>query len=254
MKPVGGLNNAVKPAMLHAPLTKCCYLGLSLRSPHSSEGPVVQWSNQQKLGLVDGIKCFYFRHSLGWWFPQYHYFFLTATQTRCGDWWLVPLFSPMKKLPLDFGDTQGFHIVDCIGIPIVSQLYPVILGISPKRSTMRKSHRKSHYFNNPKYIIYDSQYIPIIFLYLLLLLLLLLLYYYYCYYYYSCCCCFIIIVIIIINYMFLFVVIIINICYHYYYCYYMLLLYCGYYCYYFILYIYIYNQLYCETDGWCNGA
>ena len=117
----------------------------------------------------------------------------------------------MKKLPLDFGDTQGFHIVDCIGIPIVSQLYPVILGISPKRSTMRKSHRKSHYFNNPKYIIYDSQYIPIIFLYLLLLLLLLLLYYYYCYYYSCCCCCYIIIiVIIIINYMFLFVVLIIK--------------------------------------------
>ena len=162
----------------------------------------------------------------------------------------------MKKLPLDFGDTQGFHIVDCIGIPIVSQLYPVILGISPKRSTMRKSHRKSHYFNNPKYIIYDSQYIPIIFLYLLLLLLLLLLYYYYCYYYYySCCCCYIIIiVIIIINYMFLFVVIIIK---------YMLsllllllyviiilLLLLLFY----IIHIYIYNQLYCETDGWCNGA
>ena len=78
----------------------------------------------------------------------------------------------MKKLPLDFGDTQGFHIVDCIGIPIVSQLYPVILGISPKRSTMRKSHRKSHYFDNPKYIIYDSHYIPVS------------TYYYYCCFYY----------------------------------------------------------------------
>ena len=100
-----------------------------------------------------------------------------------------PPQSPMKKLPLDFWDTQGFHIVDSIGIPIVSQLYPLILGISPKlrtrswritaysipfksplskRSTMRKSREVSHYIKNPKYIIYDSQYIPIIFLYLLL--------------------------------------------------------------------------------------
>ena len=34
---------------------------------------------------------------------------------------------------------------------------------------MRKSQEVSHYINNSKYIIYDSQYIPIIFLYLLLL-------------------------------------------------------------------------------------
>ena len=33
---------------------------------------------------------------------------------------------------------------------------------------MRKSQEVSHYIKNPKYIIYDSQYIPIIFLYLLL--------------------------------------------------------------------------------------